>query len=90
MRGKVTFLTITCWPATEMATFLALIFCSVSTWRMAAATALLSMMSPSTMASNGRGAMPSFWSRYRWLLPLPRTLSSQTFTELDPMSRPTS
>jgi len=71
MSGNVTFLTITRWPATDIATSLALIFCSPITWRMAEATALESMMSPSTIESGGTWATPSFCSRKRALAPLP-------------------
>jgi len=56
-----TFLTITCWPDKEMATSLALDFLLRENLPNGLPqTALLSMISPSTIASDGRGTWPNF------------------------------
>src|SRR4029450_7326898 len=57
-----------------------------SRW-MVSTTSWLSMIAPSTMASEDRGSQPSLatWKPR----PRPRSLSSTTLTELSPTSRPT-
>src|SRR6267154_5090548 len=70
-----------------MATSLLLILRDEKAFWIASITEPASMIAPSTIASGDSLSMATFTT---WKpLPLPRSLSSTTFTELEPISRPT-
>src|SRR5438270_1982252 len=85
MAGRLIFLTMTALPEREAATSLVLNALLEKRRLMASATALLSMMAPSTMLSGGTGSEPNAATFH----PFPAGLSSTALTALDPMSRPT-
>src|SRR5439155_464352 len=72
-------------PESDAATSFVLNAFDSNTRRMASATAVPSMMAPSTMLSGGTGSVPNAATRY----PLPDGFNSTAFTALDPISRPT-
>src|SRR5688572_22719993 len=83
--GSVIFLTITALPESEAQTSLALKPLFSKRRLIEFATALASIMAPSTIASAGTGSMPKAATRKS----LAVGLSSTAFTALDPMSSPT-
>ena len=86
MTGNVIFLTITALPDSDVQTSFALNALLLSNRRrIASATALASMIAPSTIESGGTGCVPKAATRY----PFPAAFSSTALTALDPMSRPT-
>ena len=83
--GRLIFLTMTALPDSEAATSLVLNALFSNRRRMASATAVPSMMAPSTMLSGGTGSTANAVT----LKPLPDGFSSTALTALEPMSRPT-
>src|SRR5436190_15981091 len=83
--GRLIFLTMTALPESDAATSFVLNALFENRRLMASATALLSMMAPSTMLSGGTGSEPKATTLY----PLPAGLISTALTALDPMSSPT-
>ena len=83
--GSVIFLTITALPESDAATSRFLMPSRSKSRRMASATAVPSMMAPSTMVSAGSGSMPKATT----FQPLPEAFSSTALTALDPISSPT-
>src|SRR5205807_5734501 len=85
MTGRLIFLTMTALPESEAATSFDLNALLSNRRRIASATAVPSMIAPSTMLSGGMGSMPNAAT----LKPLPTAFNSTAFTALDPMSSPT-
>src|SRR5262245_1097574 len=83
--GRLIFLTMTAFPDRDAATSLVLNALFENRRLMESATALLSMMAPSTILSGGTGSEPNATT----LCPLPAGLSSTALTALEPISRPT-
>src|SRR5262245_28501571 len=85
MTGSEIFLTMTALPDSDATTSLVLNAFDSKTRRIASATAVPSMMAPSTMLSGGTGSAPKAATRN----PFPAGFSSTALTALEPISRPT-
>src|SRR5262249_23197151 len=85
MTGRLIFFTITALPESEAATSLDLKALFSNRRLIESATAVPSMMAPSTMLSGGIGSIANAMP----LNPLPAGFSSTALTALDPMSSPT-
>src|SRR5262245_23371508 len=85
MTGRLIFLTMTALPESDAATSFDLKALFSKSRLIESATAVPSMIAPSTMLSGGIGSM----AKATTLKLLPTGLSSTALTALDPMSRPT-
>src|SRR3954465_14272636 len=83
--GRLIFLTITALPESDAATSLHLKALFWNRRRIASATAVPSMIAPSTMLSGGAGSLAKAATLYDF----PAAFSSTALTALDPMSSPT-
>src|SRR3954464_420058 len=85
MRGMEIFLMITLWPETPMATSRFFSLNWLTSCRMASTMAVEFISAPSTIASGGSGATPKASSEKPRF---PASLSCTSFTDEEPMSRP--